>query len=61
MGSPETHNPSKTSLNHRMSAALERIERMTETMGGHDDSHVEPKTVEEAVQRLKRKVTGKTG
>lgn len=53
--------PAAKSLHHRMSNALERIERLTEQTDDGSDDHVDPKTVEEAVERLKQKVTDKDG
>lgn len=57
MGSPE----SEKSLDHRMSTALERLERLTEKTGDNGEIHSHPNTVEEAVTRLKHKVADKDG
>ncbi|MBC7906076.1 MAG: hypothetical protein H7Y60_04925 [Rhodospirillaceae bacterium] len=50
---------SEKSLDHRVSTALERLERLTEKTGDDGEAHIHPTTVEEAVVRLKRKVAHK--
>lgn len=55
MGSPN----SEMSLDSRMSTALARLERMTELDKGVCDGRASPQTVEEAVKRLKHKVSDK--
>ena len=55
MGAPE---PEK-SVHDRLSEALERLEKLTGPTDHHDAGHGDPKTVEEAVERLKHKVDEK--
>ncbi|MBX9635195.1 MAG: hypothetical protein K2X44_09460 [Magnetospirillum sp.] len=47
---------SERSLSHRISAALDWLERLTKQSCCDDKAHIIPKTVEEAVERLKRQV-----
>lgn len=46
----------KTSVDTRLSSALERLERLTEDHSAVAIDHIAPKTVEEAVDRLKKRV-----
>ena len=54
MGAPE---PEK-SVHDRLSRALGHLERLTTATDPGETPHEEPKTVEEAVGRLKDKVPG---